>query len=357
MLTSRFDCVKIGLNMNVNVYKAKKMITMNDIAREAGVSVATVSRFINQETAVSGEKAERIQAAIDKFHFMPNRYARGLKTNRAMQIVLIVPDIKNPYYAKLYDVLQSIALREKYIVILYNTNEDEANEFKAIEFVKELNCDGIIFCSVSDNREIIERLQALNKPVVASSSFENRVFDTVHGVKPGQGIYLGTKHLLENGHRKIGFAGGNPKSVLNDRRHSGYLRALGEYGVEKNEAYCYSNSFTIEGGYQAGEYFSSLSDRPSALVCANDMIAIGVMQYFNKIGIDVPNDISVVGMDNIAMSDIVKPALTTVTNDSAEFAEKAADMLFSRILYGYEGAARESFCKRTLVSRDSVRTI
>lgn len=330
---------------------------MNDIAREAGVSVATVSRFINNDIYVSEEKAEKIQRAIDQFHFVPNRSARGLKTNRAMQIMLIVPDIKNPYYAKLYDVLQSIAHTEKYIVILFNTNEDEANEFKAIELVKELNCDGIIFCSVSENKEIVERLRRLDKPVVSSSGFEQRIFDTVHGVKPGQGVYLGTQYLLKNGHRKIGFAGGNPRSILNSRRFSGYKRALEEYSVALDETQCYSNSFTLEGGYQAGEYFVGLKNRPSAVVCANDMIAIGMMQYFDKAGVKVPEDISVVGMDNITMSEIVKPALTTVTNDSGEFARKAAELLFDRILRGYQGEVRESFCGRTLVERESVKAL
>lgn len=343
--------------MNVNVYKSKKSITMNDIAREAGVSVATVSRYINNDMFVSEEKVARIREAIAKFNYVPNRCARGLKTNRAMQITLIVPDIKNPYYARLYDVLQSIAHKEKYLVVLYNTNEDEANEFKAIDWVSGLNCDGIVFCSVSNNREIIARLQALNKPVVASSSFGYHVFDTVHGIRPGQGCYLGTRHLIENGHRRIGFAGGNPNSVLNERRYSGYKRALKEFGSEADERLCYSGSFTLEGGYLAGEYFSKLKKRPTAIVCANDMIAIGLMQYFNKVGIEIPNDISVVGMDNITMSEIVKPALTTVTNDSAEFAEKAAELLFDRILRGYEGEARERFCGRTLVERESVKRI
>lgn len=345
------------LAMDVNVYKTKKSITMNDIAREAGVSVATVSRFINHEVYVGEEKAKRIKEAIEKFHYMPNRFARGLKTSRSMQIMLIVPDIKNPYYAKLYDVLQSIAHAEGYVVILFNTNESEAEEIHAIKLVSELNCDGVVFCSVSDDREIIESLKQLNKPVVASSGFDNKIFDTVHGIKPGQGVYLATSHLLENGHRKVAFAGGNPKSILNERRLSGYRRAIAEYGVEGREEYCFSDSFTLEGGYRAGEYFVSLSDRPTAIACANDMIAIGIIQYFQTAGIEVPQDVSVVGMDNIAMSEIVKPALTTVINDSAEFAEKAARLLFDRILYDYDGSAREAFCERELVERDSVRRI
>ncbi len=330
---------------------------MNDIAKEANVSVATVSRFINNGSLVRGERAERIRAAIEKFGYVPNRYARGLKISRSMQIMLVVPDIKNPYYARLYDVIQSIAHREHYVVILYNTNEEEESEDHAIRLVSELNCDGIIFCSVSDSEEVAEKLRRLNKPVVSSSGFRSHLFDTVHGVQPGQGLYLGTKYLLENGHRRIAFAGGNPKSVLNDRRLSGYRRAIEEAGIGFDEKYIFSNSFTLEGGYLAGQYFTRLTERPTAVACANDMIAIGLMQYFNSVGINVPDDISVVGMDNIAMSEIVKPGLTTVSNDSGEFAEKAAKLLFDRILYGYAGEPRESICSRTLIVRGSVRRI
>ena len=343
--------------MDVNVYNSQKAITMHDIAREAGVSVATVSRFINNDGVVGADKSKRIQAAIEKFDYTPNRFAKGLKISRSMQIMLIVPDIKNPYYARLYDVLQNIAHREKYVVILYNTNESEESEFNALRLVSELNCDGVVFCSVSDGEEILARMQKLHKPIVASSSFEKKLFDTVHGIKPGQGVYLGTKYLIENNHTRIGFAGGNPRSVLNDRRMSGYCRAMQESTIPIRDEYVFSNAFSLEGGYRAGEYFARLTDRPTAIACANDMIAIGIMQYFRTVGIRVPEDISIVGMDNISMSEIVKPALTTVVNDSAEFAEKAAQLLFDRLLHGYKGGPRELFCGRTLIVRDSVKKI
>lgn len=330
---------------------------MNDIAKEAGVSVATVSRYINNDTFVDEEKALKIQAAIKKYNYVPNRIARGLKMQRTMQIMLVVPDIKNPYYAKMYDVIQNLAHEEKYTVLLYNTNESRENEINAIRLIRELNCDGIIFCSTSDNQEIIDALTKINKPIVCSSSFDKKLFDTVHGVKPGQGVYLATSHLIANGHKKIAFAGGNPQSILNTRRYSGYKRALQENKIGINEKYCFSKSFTLEGGYQAGEYFASLENRPTAIACANDMIAIGIMQYFNSVGIEVPKDISIVGMDDIAMSEIIKPALTTVKNDSSEFAEKATKLLFDRILNGYVGDAREEFCKRLLIERDSVQMV
>ncbi len=331
-----------------------KKITIKDIAKEAGVSTATVSRYINQDSFVEEEKALKIQSVIEKYNYKPSRLARGLKIQRTMQIMLIVPDIKNPYYAKMYDTVQSLASKEKYSVILYNTNEIAENEFKAINLVEELNCDGIIFCSVSDNKDIINAMKRLNKPIVCSSGFDMNSFDTVHGKPPGQGMYIATKYLIECGHKSIAYAGGNPNSILNTRRYSGYKRAMDEKCIKINKEFYYCNSFTLEGGYQAGEYFYQLKNRPTAIACANDMIAIGIMQHFSSHNINVPNDISIVGMDDIAMSEIVKPRLTTVLNDSSEFASKAIKLLFDRIINGYDGAPREEFCSRKLIKRESV---
>lgn len=343
--------------MNEKRNMEKKSITITDIAREAGVSVATVSRYINKDAIVREDKVEKIQAVIEKYHYMPNRAARGLKTNHSMQIMLIVPDINNPYYSRMYEVLQDSVQEDGYVVMLYNTSEKEANEFKAIDLVAGMNCDGIIFCSVSNNGKVIERLQELGKPIVVSTGFGYHIFDSVHGIIPGQGTYISTCYLIENGHRKIAYAGGSPNSILNERRLSGYCRAMEENGLIVDSQYCYSGSFDLDGGRRAGEYLLSMKERPTAITCANDMIAIGIMQYCSENRIVIPQDLSIVGMDNILMSDLIRPALTTVTNDGADFARKAVELLFDRISGRYDGEVRERFCERTLIERDSVRKI
>lgn len=339
------------------VMQGKKSVTINDVARVAGVSNATVSRYINNKTFVTGEKAEKIEQAIEKLSYKPNRIARGLKMQRAMQIMVVVPDIRNPYYAGMYATVQRLANNRGFTAILFNTNEEEKKELEAIRLVTELGCDGLIFCSTSDNEDIICQLQALDIPVVTSNTFGSMIFDTVHGIKSGQGVYLGTSHLIAYNHVKIAYAGGTPHSILNKRRLSGYERAMREHKLSIRKEYEFAGAFTVQGGIAAGEYFCRLPEMPTAVACANDMIAIGVMQYLQRIGKRVPEDVSVVGMDNVEYAEYFNPSITTVSNDSSEFADKAMDLLFSRIDGSYEGKPRECLCDRRLIVRNSTRRI
>ena len=334
--------------------KYNKNITMNEIAIEAGVSVATVSRYINKQK-VSEKRAKKVEEAIKKFNFKPNLAAKGLKTSKSNQIMLVVPDITNPYYSNMYNVVQELSSKKGYVAILYNTNESIENEKKAIDLIYQLNCDGVIFCSTTDNKEIIDRLTNLDKPVVSSSSFESGVFDTVHGRISGYGVYIGTNYLINKGHRLIGYAGGPTDSIYNKRRYSGFIRSLNEHNIKFDEKYNHSSLFSIDGGRETAKYFMSLDKMPSAIACANDMIAIGIIYFFTEHGIKVPEDVSIVGMDNINLSELIKPALTTVTNDSGEFAEKAIKLLFDRIDGTYSGSSREEICSRVLIERQTVR--
>lgn len=337
--------------------KSRKSLTINDVARVAGVSNATVSRYINNKDCVTVRTGKKIEEAIKMLQYRPNRTARSLKTNRAMQIMMIVPDIKNPYYANMYNTVQQIAYKQNYSVILFSTDQEAKKEIDAINLVKELRCDGLIFCSIYDNEKVLAELQNLDVPIVTSNTFGKLIFDTVHGIKRGQGVYIGTRHLLEYGHRRIGYAGGNPDSILNMRRESGYKEALKEFGIPIDEELMYSTSFDIHGGFMAGKYFAGLKEKPTAIACANDMIALGIIQHFNRVGISVPDDISIVGMDNVEFTEYFKPAITTVSNDSSEFATKAMQLLLSRMSGEYAGPPREAVCERKLLIRQTVKRL
>ena len=334
----------------------KQSYTIRDIAREADTSIATISRFLNKSGYVNVETAKRIELTIQKLGYSPSLAAQSLKTKKSRQIMLAVPDICNPFYSTMAKTVQFIAREKDYVVTLYNTNEDVSEEINAITTSQQISAEGIILCSVHVKEEVIESLKSSNISAVVANSYESCPFDSVHGVK-GEGTYLTTKHLIESGHKTIAFAGGPFDSTTAARRRFGYIKALKEVGLESCEAYIFEMGFSIEAGYKAGKYFSTLNPRPTAICCANDLIAFGVLSAFNDCSIRVPDDISITGMDNIDFTNLSRPKLTTATNDSNEFGKSVINLLFDRIEGKYSGTPKEIIIPRILICRDSVKNL
>ena len=330
----------------------KKNVTVKDIARETGLSVATVSRVINKSGYYDKATAEKVEKVIERLDYRPNRAAKNLKCSKTKNLLLIVPDIENPFYAKMVTEIQKRVRMEDYTLTMYNTNENLKEELRAIQLGREILADGIIFASVSSHDAILTELKKFGKPVVMVNSYDKCPFDSVHG-KRNYGTYLSTKYLIEQGHTRIGFAGGTKDTVIAESRAKGYLTALKEAGMESSEELMFEMGFSSEAGRKAGRYFSTLKPMPSAICCANDMIALGVINVLGMLGVKVPEQVSVTGMDNLMYADICNPGLTSVTNDSTEFAQKAMDALFERLKGGYEGEAREYVIDHRMIVRGS----
>lgn len=333
-----------------------KKSTIRDVAELANVSVATVSRYLHASTAVADETKERIAKAITALLYTPDRIAQSLKSGRTYQIMHVVPDITNPYYARMYCAVQKLAIQQGYSVMLYNTAELENNELMAVQLCSNRDVDGLFFCSVNKSDEVFAKLKSLNKPVVTNTRFDEMVFDTIYS-PGGHGIYIAAKHLIELGHREIAYAGGLAASNVNIRRRSGFQKAMHEAGIQTHPDYFFEIDFTMNGGFRAGIYFSGLNPRPTAICCANDMIALGVLQAMNEKGIRVPEDMSLTGEDNIEYVRICRPGLTTVHNPSSFVAEQAMKMLIERIEEKCVGAPREVICSRELIIRNSTKSL
>lgn len=340
--------------MGVSMHK--RTYTIKEIAKAAKTSTATISRYLNKSGYVDADTARNIQSVIDAFGYVPSRTAQSLKTKRSRQIMLVVPDICNPFYSAMAKTVQSIAGNRGYVVTLYNTNEDPAEEINAIKISEQISADGIILASVYVKEEVLKALELANISKVVANSFENCPFDSVHGVA-GEGTYITTCHLIENGHRTVAFAGGPAESATETRRKAGFLRALDKAGIKPQEDYIFEMGFSVDAGIKAGKYFSALDPMPTAICCANDLIAFGVLTSLNNLGIKVPEDISLTGMDNIDFSGIIRPGLTTATNDSSEFGKSVISLLFDRMDGKYSGAPREVILPRILVPRETVKKI
>lgn len=335
---------------------ANDNITIKDIASEAGVSVSTVSRVLTGTGRVSLQTKKEIEEIMARLNYRPNMSAQSLKTQRTRNVFLIVPDISNPFYADMAKTLQSAVSQKGYMLTLYNTNETLDEELQAIDAALESFAGGIVFASISQNRAVIEKLLDSGIPSVLLNSYDRCEIDSVHG-RRNCGTYLAARYLIENGHRRIAFAGGVPSTTIGISRRNGYINALGESDIPVDNRLIFEMGFSEDAGYKAGKYFASLTERPSAICCANDMIAMGVLFALREEGILVPEEISLTGMDDIVYSRISSPPLTSVTNSGADFAKYSFALLFERLEGKYDGPSREVILDRQLVLRDSVKKL
>lgn len=330
-----------------------KRVTISDVAKAADCSISTVSRVIHNHPRVQPELAARIKAAIDTLGFVPDQSAQWLKTGRSYQILHVVPDIMNPYYAGMYRTIRDVVGREGYQVVLFDTAESEEKELEAISLFQKNSIDGMIFGSVGRSDSVLNALMNTCHPVVLTSQFHQSSIDAFYGVG-GRGIYMTTRHLIEMGHKKIAYVGGLAQSMVNQQRKKGYLQAMSESGLKVDSRHIFEMDFTMECGYRAGIFLMSIADSPTAICCANDMIAMGVMQAMVEKGIQIPDDVSLTGEDDIDFARICRPALTTIHNRSDYVGEKVAEMLLDRIEGTYTGPARiHALTERQLMIRET----
>lgn len=330
-------------------------ITIRDIAKNAGVSTATVSRYTNKAGYVGEEAAKRIEEAIRKSNYQPSIAARGLKTRKSPIVLLVVPDICNPFYSQMAKTAQTLALKSGFALALFDSGGDSDRETEAIELARRMYAGGILFASIDAKQSVVNALLDSALPVVGLNAYEECPFDVVH-VHVAGGTYLATRHLIGLGHTDIAFAGGQPGTMIAKSRLRGYKNAMAEAELPFREDYVFEMGFSHQDGYKAGRYFSTLQNKPTAICCANDLVALGVINALNDFDIRVPCDISVTGMDDIPYGQTASPRLTTVTNDSDVFAREGIRMLFERINGKYDGAPRRLEIPNELIVRASTKS-
>lgn len=335
----------------------KERSTIRDVAQKANVSIATVSRYLNNAARVSPDAARRIRDAISVTDYTPNLAARMLKEQDNHVILLVVPDICNPFYSTLAKAAQKLARERDYYFMLFDSNEDTDEEIAAIRFAQQMQASGILFASIDIRPKVVAALKDCQMPIVGLNAYEEHfLHDVVHVHKSG-GTYLAVKHLLGLGHTRIAYAGGTPGSMIAQSRKQGYETAMKEVGLACSESFVFEMGFSQEDGQKAGRYFSTLRPLPTAICCANDQIALGLIDALNGSGLSVPGDISVTGMDNIPYGRMSTPSLTTVTNDSAAFAQMGIELLFERIEARYTGEPRRRDVPNQLIARESTAPI
>lgn len=328
-----------------------KRSTIKDVALAAGVAVSTVSRVINDSGYVSRESRQRVLKAVEELHFQPSRAARSLATGRSGTVALVLPDITNPFFPALARGVEDAASAEGYTVILCNTDNDPAQEAMYANLLRQQRVDGVVLTACSPNNlQLWWHLGERIPVVLTDRRWEGIVDDTVT-VDNVTGAYLAVRRLTSLGHRRIGLIGGPPGLSTTEDRRRGYEVALRESGVEPDEKLMRSGDYRYASGYARMRELAE--QHVTAVFAVNDMMAIGAIRALEDVGRRVPDDVAVVGFDDIQMAAMVKPGLTTVAQPTYQMGVLAVERLLDRMRNDTPGEPRQVVLEPTLVVRDS----
>lgn len=321
--------------------------TIKDIAKKAGVSITTVSRVLNRkEEGMSAQTREKVLRVIEELEYQPNRLARGLVTKQSKLIGLIVPTISNPFFPELCRGAEDEANKHGYSLVICNSDTSAEKEERYIKILKEQQVDGIILSSQSGLSSTSLNMLLKNMHYVQLDRMEK---EKVSGVRLDneEGGYLAGQHLIQLGHKKMACITG-PDAIRNSRdRVNGFKRALNEAGLEP--AIIREGDFSLDSAYKHAREI--LKDgNVSAIFTCNDMMACGVYRSAHEMGVRIPEDISVVGFDDIPLISALIPKLTTIRQDTYMMGRKSAELLIQQI---EDGKTDFTIFSPTLVVRES----
>lgn len=331
------------------------MATMKQVAEKAGVSTSTVSHVLNNTRIVSPDARARVQAAIADLRYIPSAVARSLKNDRTHTLGMMIPNNSNPYFAEVIQGVEDAAFKFGYNIILCNSYDEPKKQAAYIRVLLEKRIDGLILMASGSDEELSRLLADEDLPKVLVDREISGVQADVIQADHEQGAYLATKYLLDLGHTAIACVSG-PKDLLSSRdRVSGYLRALREYGVKFRLDCLVNSDFTSQGGYLAFQQLLALPQRPSAIFVSNDLMAIGGLCAASAAGIRIPDQLSVVGYDDIALASFSTPPLTTIAQAKHEIGVVTARALVERIMNPDLPLKREKLSTQLIVRGSTMR--
>lgn len=326
-------------------------VTIAEVASRAGVSPTTVSHVLSGKRLVGEATKGTVQQAIRELGYRPNAVARSLRTSRSKMVAVVVPDITNPFYSVLTRGLADAVLGQGYGTYVCNTDGNPERERAFTDDVLDRGVDGIVMASVDVSMRTGVGPAALGTAVVCvGGAFDHPQVDLV-AVDDEVGSHAATKHLLQRGAQRIAMIQGPPESGT--ARDEGYRRALREAGRDSDPSLMERGDWSRPGGRRAMKQLLSLPERPDAVFCANDLTAIGAIDAIRELGLSIPDDVAIVGFDDVDAATIVSPALTTIRNPAYETGSAAGELLLARMLGTYSDAGRTVILPCPLISRQS----
>ncbi|HRN56852.1 MAG TPA: LacI family DNA-binding transcriptional regulator [Agriterribacter sp.] len=312
------------------------MSNLKDVARLAAVSIATVSRVINNYPLVDPETRTRVQNAIRKLNFHPNRVARRLSKLRMKEgngkiIGLVLPDISNPFYVDVLRGVEDYALKHEYVVITCNFGQDASREKHYLSILQSESIDGLVVVPVRGLDEEVSKMVESGLPIVCVDRELSGTDVDVVLVDNRKGAYEAVQHLIRLGHKRIAFISGLPQIPTSIERLNGYKDALQAHKIPVDEKLVKYGNSMHESGLRLSEELLKSKPLPTALFTGNNLITLGALEMIHRLGLSIPGDIALVGFDDMHWSISLNPPLTAVRQPGYDIGTRATELLFQRI--------------------------
>jgi DNA-binding LacI/PurR family transcriptional regulator len=297
------------------------------VARQANVSTATVSRVLNRSSKVKRSTFEHVERVIKELNYIPNTSARSLRVGRSKLFGLVISDINNPFFPELIDHFEAQARAHGIDVIFSHTNYQSDHLEHCLQRLMERNVDAVAICTSETNHEAFEALAKRNVPFVLMNQDGRRTpFNNIY-LNYDAGLREAVDHLVELGHRSIGFISG-PRDFDSIRsRHRSFLAVMKERGLDLRPEWVIEGDLHLAGGHNAMRQLLAAAERPTAVLSTNDVMAIGALQAAHEAGVHVPAEMSIIGIDNLPLCEVVTPPLTSVDIPREAIARAAFSML------------------------------
>src|SRR5713101_1865204 len=331
-------------------------VTLKELAVRARVHPSTISRVANHDPSlrIAQDTRQRIEALLKETDYRPNGVARGLKLRQTFVLAVVIPDITNPFFAALFRGVEDGATPRGYNVLLCNTDGSPERQRSHLQSLHARRVDGVILASSFLKDPTVRWLRHQGIPYVLVNRFSDEDRDPFVGSDDLVGARIATAHLVQLGHRRIGHLAGKPTVSTGVMRRRGYLAALAERGLTPDPRLVVESGYTEEGGAQAAERLFALEDRPTAIFAVTDMTAVGAYGVARRMGLRVPEDVAIVGYNDIPLARRMVPALTTVHVPIHDFGSVAAQLLLEQIETGEPTRRRMVFNPELIVRGSTV---
>ena len=308
------------------------MTTILDVARLANVSKTSVSRYLNGQNAghMTDETKERIESAIRQLEYQPNSIARSLKQKSTNVIGLVVNDMSNLFFLEMMRGVETELKNSGYNLLICNSDNNIQMELECLKMLEKRQIDGVILIGMNMPSSHIEKLQSDIPMVLLERDAGNTNLDSVK-IDNRVGAYAAVRHLIQKGHARIAHIQGPVISAMAMERYDSYQECLREHGIQVPSDYVVQGNYKLDSGYAGMKQLMELQEPPTAVFCANDYMAMGALRYLIEHNYKVPQDVALVGYDDIMVAKMVTPSLTTVRQPVLELARTAAQLLLRRI--------------------------